>query len=62
MSSPVESLIPPSERAFQDAQLLCLRANDQMQDSARVAVDVVALHAKVRWMVDGVLEQFKVSS
>ncbi|KZV78597.1 hypothetical protein EXIGLDRAFT_847371 [Exidia glandulosa HHB12029] len=33
-----------------------------MQDSARVAVDVVALHAKVRWMVDGVLEQFKLAS
>ena len=55
------SLVLKSEKALEQGQELCSIARTQSVESAQIAVDVLALDAKVRWMTDAVLEQLKVS-
>ena len=54
------NLVIHSEKALERGQRLCSVARERSVESAKVAVDVLALDAKVRWMTDAVLEQLKV--
>ncbi|CAK5268746.1 unnamed protein product [Mycena citricolor] len=55
------SLVLQSQRALQDGEKICSRANDLSNSAAQSAVDVLVLDAKVRWLTDGVLEQLKLT-
>ncbi len=55
------SLVLQSKKALQHGEQLCTRASTLSSESAQVAMDVLALDAKVRWMTDAVMEQLKVS-
>lgn len=54
------SLVLQSKKALQHGEHLCLRASQLSSTSARNAVDVLALDARVKWVSDAVLEQLKV--
>jgi len=53
------SLVVQSKKALQHGEQLCLRASQLSSTSARNAVDVLALDARVKWVSDAVLEQLK---
>lgn len=53
-------LVVQSKKALQHAEQLCQSANTAAHDSSNLAVDVLALDAKVKWITEGVLEQFRV--
>ncbi|KAJ3551505.1 hypothetical protein NM688_g4666 [Phlebia brevispora] len=55
-------LVLQSEKALQQGQQLCSIARTRSVESAQIAVDVLALNAKVRWITDAVLEQLKVAA
>ncbi|KAF8223109.1 hypothetical protein L208DRAFT_1370346 [Tricholoma matsutake] len=64
MSSPTQlvqphlvTLVLQSKKALQHGEQLCSRAHAISNASARTAVDVVALDAKVRWVTEAVSEQ-----
>ena len=54
------TLVLQSEKALQQGQELCSVARTRSVDSAQAAVDLLAINAKVRWIVDAVSEQLKV--
>lgn len=54
------TLVVQSKKALQHGEQLCLRASQLSSTSARNAVDVLALDARVKWVSDAVLEQLKV--
>jgi len=54
------SLVVQSKKALQHGEQLCLRASQLSSASARNAVDVLALDARVKWLSDAVSEQLKV--
>ncbi|KAH6909015.1 autophagy protein Apg17-domain-containing protein [Coprinopsis sp. MPI-PUGE-AT-0042] len=56
------SLVLESEKALQQGQQVCARAQERYNASAQEAVDVLALDAKVRWMSDAILEQLKLAA
>lgn len=56
------SLVLQSKKALQHGEHLCTRAHVASNASAQVAVDVLALDTKVRWISEAVVEQLKVSS
>lgn len=67
MSSPTQlvqphlvTLVLQSKKALQHGEQLCSRAHAISNASARTAVDVVALDAKVRWVTEAVSEQLTV--
>jgi len=55
------TLVLQSKKALQHGEQLCSRASQLSSASARNAVDVLALDARVKWLSDAVLEQLKVS-
>jgi len=69
MTSPVTSseqphlvtLVLQSQKALQQGEQLCTRANGLSSASAESAVDVLALDAKVKWMSEAIIEQLHVS-
>lgn len=58
--TPLVALVLQSKKALQQGGQLCTTAQLLAGSSAQVAVDVLALDAKVRWMTSAVLEQVKV--
>lgn len=54
------SLVLQSKKSLQLGQQLCARAHTESNASAQAAVDILALDAKVKWLVDAVVEQLKV--
>ena len=54
------TLVLHSEEALERGQQLCSAARESSMESAKDAVDVLALEAKVKWLTDSVLEQLKV--
>ena len=58
---PLVSLVLQSKKALQHGEALCSRANHLSNASAQCAIDLLELDAKVRWIVDAVGEQLKVS-
>jgi autophagy-related protein 17 len=56
------SLVLQSKKALQHGEQLCTRAHTASNASAQAAIDVLALDAKIKWMVEAVLEQLKVRS
>lgn len=55
------SLVLQSKKALQHGEELCTEAHDASHASAQAAIDVLALDAKVRWVIEVVVEQLKVS-
>ncbi|KAF8656814.1 hypothetical protein AX16_002363 [Volvariella volvacea WC 439] len=55
------SLVLQSRKALQHGEQLCSRAHSISQQSSQVAIDVLALDAKVRWLTDAVVEQLKLA-
>lgn len=53
------SLVLQSKKALQHGQQICSHAHARSNASAKAAVDVLALDAKVRWMSEAVIEQLK---
>jgi hypothetical protein len=56
------SLVIQSKNALQRGEQLCTRAHTASNASAQAAIDVLALDAKIKWMVEAVVEQLKVGS
>ena len=56
------SLVLQSKKALQHGEQLCTRAHTASNTSAQAAIDVLALDAKIKWMVEAVVEQLKVGS
>ncbi|KAF8501266.1 autophagy-related protein 17 [Gautieria morchelliformis] len=56
------SLVLQSKKGLQHGEQLCSYAHDLTHRSARQAVDVLALDAKIRWIKEGVLNQLKVAA
>ncbi|KIM39971.1 hypothetical protein M413DRAFT_446875 [Hebeloma cylindrosporum] len=56
------SLVLQSKKALQIGEHLCTRAHTASNASAQAAVDVLALDAKVRWVVEAVGEQLKLAA
>lgn len=56
------SLVLQSKKALKSGEQCCSQAKVLSNASAQVAVDVLALDAKVRWMTDAIGEQLKVCS
>ncbi|THV03192.1 hypothetical protein K435DRAFT_748177 [Dendrothele bispora CBS 962.96] len=56
------SLVLQSKKALQHGEQLCSQANNLSTASSQVAVDVLVLDAKVRWITDNVLEQLKLAA
>lgn len=54
------SLVLQSKKALQHGQQICSLAHLRSNTSAKTAIDVLALDAKVRWMNEAVIEQLKV--
>lgn len=54
------TLVLRSRKALDHTKTLCLRADTLAKESTTVALDVVALDAKVRWISEVIAEQFKV--
>lgn len=55
--APLVSLVLQSKKALHHGGELCQRANAVAHDTAQCAVDVLALDAKIRFVVSGVLAQ-----
>lgn len=55
------SLVLQSKKALQHGEQLCARAHTESNASAQAAVDILTLDAKVKWLVEAVVEQLKVS-
>jgi autophagy-related protein 17 len=55
-------LVLQSKKALQHGEQLCTRAHTASNTSAQAAIDVLALDAKIKWMVEAVVEQLKVGS
>lgn len=53
------SLVLQSKKALLHGQQICSHAHACSNSSARAAVDVLALDAKVRWISEAVVEQLK---
>ncbi|EPQ54057.1 hypothetical protein GLOTRDRAFT_77963 [Gloeophyllum trabeum ATCC 11539] len=58
----VVALVLQSKKALQHGQALCARAHAISTESARHAVDVLALDAKVKWTSNAVREQLKLAA
>lgn len=58
----IVSLVLQSKKALQHGEQLCLRASQLSSSSARNAVDVLTLDARVKWLSNAVLEQLKLSA
>lgn len=56
----IVSLVLQSKKALQHGEQLCVRASQLSSSSARNAVDVLTLDARVKWLSDAVVEQLKV--
>ncbi|EMD34082.1 hypothetical protein CERSUDRAFT_107843 [Gelatoporia subvermispora B] len=56
------SLVLQSKKALQHGEMFCSRASILSSSSAQVAVDVLALDAKVRWLSNAVLEQLELAA
>ncbi|KDR78886.1 hypothetical protein GALMADRAFT_244529 [Galerina marginata CBS 339.88] len=56
------SLVLQSKKALMHGEQLCTRAHTTSNASAQAAVDVLALDAKVRWVVDAVVEQLRLAA
>ncbi|KAI3615059.1 kinase activator [Moniliophthora roreri] len=56
------SLVLQSKKALQHGEQLCSQAHALSNDSAQVAVDILVLDARVRWISDSVLEQLKLAA
>lgn len=56
----IVSLVLQSKKALQHGEQLCLRASQLSSSSARNALGVLTLDARVKWLTDAVLEQLKV--
>ncbi|KAF9223883.1 hypothetical protein BS17DRAFT_754004 [Gyrodon lividus] len=56
------SLVLQSKKALQHGEQLCSKANMLTNASAQCAVDVLALDAKVKWISEAVLEQFRLAA
>ncbi|EIN09795.1 hypothetical protein PUNSTDRAFT_101708 [Punctularia strigosozonata HHB-11173 SS5] len=56
------SLVLQSKKAFQHGESLCSRAHAFTNLSADVAIDVLELDARVRWISDAVIGQLKVAA
>lgn len=54
------SLVLQSKKALLHGEQLCTWARASSNASAQAAVDVLILDAKVKWMVEAVVEQLKV--
>jgi autophagy-related protein 17 len=54
------SLVLRSRKALDHTKTLCARADSLSKDSTELALDLVAVDAKVRWATDLILEQLKV--
>ena len=54
------SLVLHSKKAFQHGEQLCTRAHELSHATSSLATDVLALDAKARWIVQGILDQLKV--
>jgi autophagy-related protein 17 len=54
------TLVLRSRKALDHTQTLCLRADTLAKESTTVALDLVAVDAKVRWIAEVISEQFKV--
>ena len=55
------SLVLQSKKALQHGQELCSLAHERSRTSSKAAFDILGLDAKVRWVIDGIVEQLKVS-
>ncbi|KAF8907319.1 autophagy protein Apg17-domain-containing protein [Gymnopilus junonius] len=56
------SLVLQSKKALHHGEQLCTRAHVASSNSAQAAVDVLALDAKVRWVVEAVVEQLQLAA
>ncbi|KAF8969245.1 autophagy protein Apg17-domain-containing protein [Flammula alnicola] len=56
------SLVLQSKKALQHGEHLCTLAHSASHASAQAAVDVLALDAKLRWVVEAVVEQLKLAA
>ncbi|XP_006459322.1 hypothetical protein AGABI2DRAFT_184045 [Agaricus bisporus var. bisporus H97] len=56
------SLVLQSKKALLHGQQICSHAHACSNSSARAAVDVLALDAKVRWISEAVVEQLKLAA
>ncbi|KAH9481618.1 Autophagy-related protein 17 [Psilocybe cubensis] len=56
------SLVVQSKKALQHGEQLCTRAHTSSNESAQASVDVLALDAKVRWIVEAVVEQLQLAA
>lgn len=55
------TLVLRSRKALDHTKTLCLRADTLAKESTAVALDLVAVDAKVRWIAEVIGDQFKVS-
>lgn len=53
-------LVSLAKKALQHGEQLCTQARTTSNASAQSAVDVLALDAKIKWMVEAVVEQLRV--
>ncbi|KAF9453428.1 hypothetical protein P691DRAFT_719521 [Macrolepiota fuliginosa MF-IS2] len=56
------SLVLQSKKALQHGQQICSRAHACSNASAKAAIDVLALDAKVRWMSEAVIDQLRLAA
>lgn len=56
------SLVLQSKKALQHGQELCSLAHERSRTSSTAAFDILGLDAKVRWVIECIMEQLKVSS
>jgi len=60
-SQHLNSLVLQSKKALQHGKQLCTHARAASNASAQAAIDVLALDAKIRWVVEAMVEQLRVS-
>jgi autophagy-related protein 17 len=58
----VLTLVLRSRKALDHTKTLCAHADSLSKDSTELALDLVAVDAKVRWATDLILEQLKVDN
>ena len=56
------SLVVHSKKAFQHGQQLCERADVLNRETSNITASLLAFDAKARWIVQGILEQLKVTT
>ncbi|KZT39976.1 hypothetical protein SISSUDRAFT_984005 [Sistotremastrum suecicum HHB10207 ss-3] len=56
------SLVSQSKKALQRGQQLCSVTSDLSQQSSQIALDVLNLDSRVRWITEGVIEQLKLAA